>query len=162
MPIRPPRRIASILAAAAAAAALLMAGCSSSGSAGPDTSKGASAAQSILADPQVSADIATAEAELTANFKKDFSAAHPYASIKQAVQDTFPQGNLSKIEAYAVKTFSLKVIHPGLTKPNADRRAWINGIAKFAITQGGGAPSASPGTASIPGVQNPSPSASPS
>lgn len=159
MPIRSPRRIAGLLAAAAAAAALLMAGCSSSGSSGTDAAK--SAGQSALANPAVSADIAAAEALLTANFKKDFSAAHPYASIKQAIMDTFPQGNLPKIENYAVRTFSLKVIHPGLTKPNADRSAWIQNIVKTALASGAVA-SASPGTAKVPGVSgSASPKSSP-
>ncbi len=140
------RRAAGLLAVPLLACTALAA-CSTSSQSG----QGAAAASSVLANPTVSADVAQAEALLTANFKKDFSAAHPYASIKQAVQDTFPQGDLAKIENYAVKTFSLKVIHPGLTKPNADRSAWIQNIVKTALASGA-VPSASPGTAKIPGT----------
>ena len=147
MSLRIPRKAAGIIAAALISAAAI-AGCSSSDSGGSHLPAGST---TILANPTVSADVAKAEALLTANFKKDFSAAHPIASMKQAITDTFPQGNLADIENYAVQTFNVHVVHPGPTKPNPARAAWIQAIVLHALAKGA-APSASPGTANIPGT----------
>ena len=71
------------------------------------------------------------QAELLANFKKDFHAAHPVTSMENAVRDTFPGGSSQVIINYAVKTFSLKDAHKG---PAQD--AWMHALVTFALQQG--------------------------
>lgn len=128
------------LAGAALAAALAVAGCGSSSS-GTGAAAASSAYSSLTANPQFQ----QAEQELLANLKKDFTASHPYASAKQAVEDTFPGGNSKKIANYAVRTFTLKAAHKG-----AARTAWVQGVVTYALQQG--AQGTGTGQPSIPGV----------
>lgn len=137
------------LAAAVIAAlvAVPAAGCSSS-SHGNASASARAAASSLTANPVYQQDKARLEALLLVNFKKDFNPAHPVASVKTAVQDTFPGGSSNKIVDYAVKTFTLAA-----AKPGAKRRAWIQDVVTFALNQG--AQGVGTGTPSIPGVTAP-------
>lgn len=115
---------------------LSAAACTSHGTSAPGA---AAAASSAFANPVVSADVAGAEAIFTANFQKDFSAAHPVTSVKKAVTDTFPSGNTAAIEQYAVSSFKVSMVHD-----KTARQAWLQDVAAYALHQGGAsaAPSA--------------------
>jgi hypothetical protein len=126
------------------AAALAGAGCSSS-SPGAASASARAAASSLAANPAYQQDKAKLEAQLLANLKKDFTAAHPYASAKKAMQDTFPSGDGKKIVNYGVHTFTLKA-----AKKGPAQTAWIDGIATYALAQG--AQGVGKGQPSIPGV----------
>jgi esterase/lipase len=98
------------------------------------------AASALASSQQYQQDKQKLEAELTANFQKEFSPAHPVKSVQAAIKLTFPQGDLHKIEAYAVKTFTPAV---GTTHgPGSPRDAYLNNIVVYALAQGA-APSAS-------------------
>jgi hypothetical protein len=156
-----------IVTALAVAAVLLAAGCGTkhAGTApatfGPAASSARAAASSALANPTVSADLSAAEQQLLANLQKNFSPAHPVKSVQAAVRATFPQGGTARIESYAVKTFTIAVLH---TKgPGSARDTWLQGVVTYAEAQGaqaGYTPPASPGTGTVPGAASPSPATS--
>ena len=141
------------VAAAALAAALLVpaaAGCASSGH--PHAH---AALSSLEADPTYQAQVQRLQAQLLANYQKDFTPAHPVDSMKQAVSETFPGASLNQIVGYAVKTFKLKD-----RKRGPDQDAWMHGVVTYALQQSAqGIPSgaASP---TIPGVTSPAASKS--
>ena len=149
-------RSARAAALAAAVLVLALAACGgSSGKASAGASSAKAAGQSALANPAVSADVQAAEQLLLANLQKDFKASHPYSSAKQAVKDTFPAWLAGKIVTYGLHTFTLAVVHP-LRGANPARDKWAQGVAAYALANGGG--TASPGTAKIPGTTaSPSP-----
>jgi hypothetical protein len=137
----------TMLAAAAITAMLVTPGavaCSSS-------SHGAasSAASSLAADPTYQAQVQHLQAQLLANFQKDFKATHPITSMENAVRETFPGASVSDIVNHAVKTFKLAD-----RKRGPEQDAWMHEVVTFALaqsTQGVGT-----GTPSIPGVTTPS------
>lgn len=129
-----------IIIASACIAAAAVAGCSSHPG-GADAAR--SAAASLTANPQFQ----KAEQELLANLKKDYRPAHPYTSVKQAVQDTFPGGSASKIATYAVHTFTLKDAHKGPA-----RTLWVQGVVTYALQQGAQGTGTGTAQPSIPGV----------
>lgn len=98
----------------------------------------------------VQQDTAQFEASLTANIQKDFNPAHPVKSVDTAVQATFPQGDMARIESYAVKQFT-----PADATSKTARDAWVQKVVAYALTQGA---LPSPGSADIPGYSS-SPSA---
>ena len=71
------------------------------------------------------------------------------------------QGGTARIESYAVKTFTIAVLH---TKgPGSARDTWLQGVVTYAEAQGaqaGYTPPASPGTGTVPGAASPSPATS--
>jgi hypothetical protein len=140
------RRRAGI-AAVVIAALLGVGACSSSHSsdAGAAASSAKAAGQSALAEN--SAAINQAEQLLLANLQKEIKAtpAHPYEAAKRAVKDTFPTGDVSAIEQYAVSKASVSMVHS-----QAARHAWAHLVVTYALTSGGS--TASPGSASIPGT----------
>jgi hypothetical protein len=85
------------------------------------------------------------EAELLANFQKDFRPSHPITSTESAVRDTFPGGSSQKIVNHAVHTFSLKD-----AKKGPAQTAWMHDVVTFALAQG--AQGVGTGQPSIPGV----------
>lgn len=85
------------------------------------------AASSALANPTISADISAVEAALLANYKKDFSPAHPVTSLDTAIKATFPAGDTAAIEKYAVAQFTTSDI-----TSRADRDAWAAKVAGYA------------------------------
>lgn len=115
------------------------------------SSSGSAALHSLAANPTYSAEVAQLEAQLLANFKKDFSPAHPITSMESAVRDTFPGGSSTKIVNYALKTFTLKDAH------GHARQVWIQGVVTYALNQG--ATGVGTGQPVIPGTTG---SASPS
>jgi len=140
----------SILAAAAVAAALALTGtaCSSSGNASDATK---SAAASLATNPAV----VKATAKLKANFDNDWTAKHPYASLKTVLKETFPGTSGSDIVTFGLKTFTLGARHPGPA-----RDAWFSGVVLFALNKGATGVHGQP---SIPGVTSPAtPKTSPS
>jgi hypothetical protein len=128
---------------------LALAACSASSASPPAVfSSGAahSAADSALANPQVSTDLSTAETELLGNLQAHFDPAHPVKSVQTAVQLTFPQGNTHKTEAFAVKSFTPAVL---TTKgPGSARDKWLQGVVHYAETQGLQPAAGSPGASS--------------
>lgn len=144
------KRRNAMLAAVAIAASLAIPACSSSGNASDATK---SAAASLATNPTV----VKAKAELKTNFDKDFTAAHPIASLTKVLQETFPGASSSDIVTEGLKTFKLKDRHAG---PEQD--AWFEGIVLFAMNQG--ATGVGSGQPSIPAVTIPaskSPSTTP-
>lgn len=142
------------IVAAALALALALAACGSTGSktsgdatssAQAAASSARAAASSAMANPTVSADLTRLENELLANFQKEIKATpeHPVKAVQAAVHDTFPAGDTTKIEQYAVQTFTVTMVHS-----TTARHQWAAGVASYALAQGG----ASPGSASIPGT----------
>ena len=135
----------SMLAAAAVAATLTLTGtaCSSSGTASDATK---SAAASLAANPAV----VKAKATLKANFNKDFTATHPYDSLKKVLQESFPGVSSADIITFGLKSFTFKARHAG---PEQDQ--WFEGVVLFAMNKNAtGIPSGA-ATPSIPGVTPP-------
>ncbi len=134
---------AALSIAAVVITAAMAAGCSSNSSITPQEKASAvSAANSALANPTISSDLSAAENELLNNLQKNFDPKHPFASVKTAVHETYPNGSTDKIAAYAVKTFKPSVM---TTKgPGSARDNWLQGVDKYAQSLGG--------TAAIPGV----------
>jgi hypothetical protein len=161
MPIRY-RRAA---AAAAAVLALAAAGCSSSGSS--HAAQGKAAASSIAANPTVSSELNQSEQLLLANIQANFSAAHPYKSLKAGIRATYPNGSTTQIINFGVKHFTIAVVHP-LHGHNPARDAWLLLVTNYAQSLGAKpeVPATVPATApsgqpAIPGVtSSPSPSTS--
>lgn len=127
-----------LIALPLAAAALAVAAC------GPNSSTTSvkAAASSVIANPTVSADLNVEETLLLNNLQHNFDAMHPVTSVQTAVRLTFPKGNTAKIESYAVKTFTLPVLH---TKgAGSVRDNWLMGVVAYAQSAQGAGPSASP------------------
>jgi hypothetical protein len=143
--------------AAIAAALLLATGCGSAhdSQAGAAASSAKAAEHSALANPAVSADMQATETLLLANFQKQIKAtpAHPFTAARAAIKDTFPAGDTTAIEDYAVSKASVSMVHS-----KAARQAWAQQVVTYALGQG--ASTASPGSASIPGASAPAPTVS--
>jgi hypothetical protein len=131
--------------------AFIASGCSSA-----HTGSAKARASAIGSNTQVQGDLNTVEQQLLANLQtqvKDHplqATHHPVKTVEAAVQATWPGGSSSKIEAYAVKTFTLGVLH---TKgPGSVRDKWLQGVVVYANSLG-----ATPaGGAAVPGT-SPSP-----
>jgi hypothetical protein len=130
---------AAVLIASAAA-------CSTKTATSPGAAAASSRAASALANPTVSSDLSATEQQLLANLQANFHPVHPVMSVQAAIKATFPQGDTAKIEAYAVKTFTLAVLH---TKgPGSARDTWLQNVVTYAQSQGASAPASPSATAS--------------
>lgn len=130
------KRTASTALAALVTAALILTAAACRGTAS-NAGAAASASQrvgSALANPTVSSDLTAAEQQLLANLKSNFSPVHPVKSVEAAIKATYPQGSTTKIEAYAVKTFTLAVMHTH--GPGSARDTWAQGVVAYAQAQG--------------------------
>ncbi len=121
--IKIPTTIALCLAAAS-----LAAGCSSA-SHGSGSASGA--LSSAAANPTYSAEVSQLENELLAAYKKDFNPAHPVVTMKTAVHEVFPQGDATRIAAYAVQQ-----LNPGMTASKQARAAWAQKVVTYGLGQG--------------------------
>lgn len=129
------RTVSTALAALAAAALILTAAaCQGTASNAGAAASASQRAASALANPTVSSDLNAAEQQLLANLKANFSAAHPVRSVEAAVRATFPQGDTTRIVNYAVKTFTLAVMHTH--GPGSARDTWAQNVVTYAQAQG--------------------------
>jgi hypothetical protein len=135
-----------IIPAAVAVAAVLVSltACGTKTASSPNAAAASSRAASALANPTVSSDLAATEQQLLANLQANWTPAHPVKSVQAAVHATFPQGDTAKIEAYAVRTFTLAVLHT--SGPGSARDTWLQGVVTYAQSQGANA-SAAPSAA---------------
>lgn len=99
---------------------------------------------SFTANPTVSAELNQAEQALLGNIQEHFSALHPVKSVEAGIAATYPNGSTTKIVNFAVKNFTLAVVHP-LHGANPARDAWLLKVTNYAQSLG-----ASPGATASP------------
>jgi hypothetical protein len=139
------------IAAASLAAALALTGTAACSSSGDASNATRSAAASLATNPAVIA----AKAKLKKNFDNDWTAQHPYASLKTVLQETFPGVKSKDIVTFGLKTFTFKARHAG---PEQDQ--WFEGVVLFALNKGATGVHGQP---RVPGVTTPAtPKTSPS
>jgi hypothetical protein len=121
----------------------MTAGCSASSHGQAEQSVSA-AVGSLTANPQFQAD----KVRLEANMRRGFHPAHPVASVKMVLAETFPGADLHAVLVYGVKTFK-----PADRKAGPARTAWENGVVLYVLNQT--AQGAGSGQPTIPGVTAP-------
>jgi hypothetical protein len=144
-------RRAAGLAAALLISGVALAGCT--GSHSSDATAGKSAAQSIAAQPTVSADIAQLENELLASYQKNFTPAHPIKSMETTLHAVFPSASLSATATFAVDHLTTAMAHK-TAAGKAARDEWAQTVTEHILTENPNA-TLPPGSAAVPGVTNP-------